>query len=114
MWQQYLPATDLKLALTLRQKPLRALDELIPKSMLLALGGGEFDLISARSGSWHEVWQASSDTLVALQISLLVLNGVTTQVLKLITTAKKFVKTVWPAKKAPKKPKIVDQRLCKG
>lgn len=105
VWQQFPPATNLTLALVLRQRPLRALDEVMPKSMLQVLGGDKLDLISARSGSWHELWRASSDTLVALQISLLVLNGVTTQILKSITTANKLVKMVWPAKKAAKRPK---------
>lgn len=98
VWQPSSPM-DLTLALHLYQRPSRPLDEVIPKSMLRIFGGGELDLISAQSGSWREVWQTSSDTLVALQISLLVLNGVATQILKLTTNAKKLVKTVWPAKK---------------
>jgi Pentapeptide repeats (9 copies) len=92
-----LPTVDhadrsLWLELSLIEKPDRPLNELVPLPVYRAFDAGEITLIRSGCGSWFEIWQLSLSALVAIQISLVVVNGVMRQLIKLTDEAEQLAR----------------------
>jgi uncharacterized protein YjbI with pentapeptide repeats len=95
---------SLRLELHLHKKPRHNLDELIPNSVRRIFGShGDMKLILAREGSWIEVWQLSASVFAAIQVTLVAVNGMMGQLVKIRKSSKELVKSfsrVPPTKRA--------------
>jgi Pentapeptide repeats (9 copies) len=68
-----------------KNRPQTAINQLVPRQILPVYGAtqAEFSLKAAQRGSWIEVWQLALAGLVAVQVSLVAVNGIMGQILKL-------------------------------
>ena len=85
------------LHLRLSEQPGRSLGELLPLTVYRIFGGEEISLVRSRVGSWIETWQLGLSALIAVQVSLVIVNGVVHQLVKLTEQAERL------AKKLPKR-----------
>jgi uncharacterized protein YjbI with pentapeptide repeats len=75
---------QIRLELRLRDRPNRSLAELIPDAVYAAFGSKRISLVESHPGSWVEIWQLGLSALVAVQISLILVNGVMRQLVRLM------------------------------
>jgi len=96
---------DLVVTWRLTERPELELDRLVLWGTFKSLGSLRVDLLKAATGSWIEAWHLSLDALVAVQLSLVSMNGVTHQLVKLCAETKKLGTLLpWSRKKKTKKP----------
>jgi uncharacterized protein YjbI with pentapeptide repeats len=93
---------QVRLSLTLSERPQVPLSELIPREVFKAFGPNDVALISARPGSWIEYWQMGLAALAAIQVSFVAINGVTAQMLKTVLNIKRLKKEIAPKTSKPK------------
>ncbi|MEI9922755.1 MAG: hypothetical protein WDN50_03515, partial [Bradyrhizobium sp.] len=92
---------EVRLSLTLSERPSAPLSELIPGEVFRAFGSQSLTLVRARSGSWIECWQMGLAALAAVQISFVAVNGVIAQMLKTVLQMKRLKKEILPKTSKP-------------
>jgi len=94
----------LRLELHLDAKPAYALDKLIPASLWSIFGSStDIALVSAREGSWIEVWQLTASVFATAQVALVAVNGMMGTLVKTGKYSQKLANLFWhtkPTKKA--------------
>lgn len=73
-------------------RPTVSLDKLLPRKILALYGvdQSEMVLLSAKPGSWVEVWQLTAAAFATIQISLVAVNGMMSQLVKLGRTTRQL------------------------
>ena len=98
---------DIWLELTLQfvTRPSAPLNKLLPRKIFSLYGvhQSEMVLVSAKSGSWAEIWQLTAGALATIQLSLVAVNGMMGQLVKLGKKTKQF-SDLFRRKKAQPKP----------
>lgn len=91
----------LLLELHLDERPTYTLDELIPASLLNMFGASTgMTLVSSRAGSWIELWQLAASVFAAAQITLVAVNGMMGQLIKVGENSRKLSRVVLGTKPA--------------
>ena len=85
---------DFLLDLKLSNKPYRELNELILPAIYRAFDASEIAFIRGQAGSWAETWQLSLNALMAVQVALVVVNGVVVRLTKILRNVKKLAGVV--------------------
>lgn len=93
---------QVRLSLTLSERPQAPLSELIPGEVFRAFGPSNVTLVGARPGSWIEYWQMGLAALAAIQISFVAVNGVMAQMLKTVLQMKRLKKEIAPKTSKPR------------
>ena len=77
--------TWLELTLQFVARPAASLNKILPRKIfaLYGINQSEMVLVSAKSGSWAEVWQLTAGALATIQLSLVAVNGMMGQLVKL-------------------------------
>ena len=92
-----------QLELHLDEKPACELDKLVPASLLSMFGSSaSIKMLSARRGSWIEVWQLAASAFAAAQVTLVAVNGMMGQLIKVGKSSQKAAKIFWPKRPATK------------
>jgi hypothetical protein len=85
---------NLRFDLTLSKRPVIPLAELIPTSIYDVFGGKKIEFIGGHEGSWVETWQLGLSALIAVQVSLVAVNGVMGQLIKAVERAQRLAEMV--------------------
>lgn len=90
------------LELKTSHRPDIPLADLIPRNVYQVFGSEEIALVSGTEGSWTETWQVTIGALITIQLSLVAVNGVLTQVTKMTHTLRRLIKSFRTNRLAPK------------
>jgi uncharacterized protein YjbI with pentapeptide repeats len=81
------------LKLKLVHQPNQTLAQLIPSQLFKNFGARNISLVQAREGSWIEIWELGVNALTAIYVSLVVVNGVMSQLAKVIEKARRLARS---------------------